>query len=332
MRARSLQLLDKAKSALVSAVEIYNKPDFAYREETFSILALNAWELLLKAKIVAAANNNPRSIYVYQKRQTKSGSMSKRQYIKINRAGNPHTMGLSQLLTSLDRDPATRLSPAIKSNLHALIEVRDNAVHYMIAGPGLSKRVLEIGMASVRNFIDLAQRWFSEDLSEYSLYLMPIGFVPPLGTVAGISPSGDEAKLLQYLEYLIDTSDDERSMGYSVALEVDISMKRSSSDTSLAVTITHDPDAPRVQLTEEDLRQRYPWEYAELAQNLRERYVDFKANAKYHSIRKPLRTDPRYVKTRLLDPGNPKSLKKDFYSRNIVMVFDRYYTRKWASS
>jgi hypothetical protein len=328
MLARSRQLVDKAKSALVSAIEVYNKPDFAYREETFSILALNAWELLLKAKIVADADNDPRSVYVREKRRTKSGEWSKKKYFKRNRAGNPHTIGLSELVATLDKDSARRLSPAVKSNLYALIEVRDNAVHYMIAGPGLSKRVLEIGMASVRNFIDLAQRWFSMDLSEYSLYLMPIGFIPVVGAVDGVSPSGDEARLLKYLESLIGSNDDERSMGYSVALEVDISMKRSSSDASLAVTVTDDPNAPRVHLTEEDIRQKYPWDYAELSRRLRERYVDFKMNRKYHSIRMPLRADPRYVKTRLLDPGNPKSSKKDFYSPNILTFFDRHYTRK----
>ena len=41
-------LLDKSLAAAVSAIEVYNKPDFKYREETFAILMVNAWELLLK--------------------------------------------------------------------------------------------------------------------------------------------------------------------------------------------------------------------------------------------------------------------------------------------
>ena len=39
-----------AIAATVGAIEIYNKPDFPYRSETFCILAINGWELLLKAK------------------------------------------------------------------------------------------------------------------------------------------------------------------------------------------------------------------------------------------------------------------------------------------
>ncbi|MGI6660956.1 MAG: DUF3644 domain-containing protein [Bacillota bacterium] len=43
-------LLERAIAAMVSALEVYNKPTFRYRAESFTILAINAWELLVKAK------------------------------------------------------------------------------------------------------------------------------------------------------------------------------------------------------------------------------------------------------------------------------------------
>jgi hypothetical protein len=39
MKARSKQLVDRAVAATVAAIEIYNKPDFQYRNETFAVLA-----------------------------------------------------------------------------------------------------------------------------------------------------------------------------------------------------------------------------------------------------------------------------------------------------
>jgi hypothetical protein len=57
---RSVRFLQKAESALLSSIEVYNRPTFAYREETFAILALNAWELLLKAKLLAEHDNKPK--------------------------------------------------------------------------------------------------------------------------------------------------------------------------------------------------------------------------------------------------------------------------------
>ena len=38
--------VEKSVGAALSAIEIYNKPDFKYREETFAILMINSWELL----------------------------------------------------------------------------------------------------------------------------------------------------------------------------------------------------------------------------------------------------------------------------------------------
>lgn len=46
MKSRSKELIDKAIAATVSMIEVYNKPGFQYRAETFCILAINGWELL----------------------------------------------------------------------------------------------------------------------------------------------------------------------------------------------------------------------------------------------------------------------------------------------
>jgi hypothetical protein len=58
-RGSSRHLIRNAKSALLAAIEIYNKPGFQYRDENFVILLLNAWELCLKALI----SKNAESIY-----------------------------------------------------------------------------------------------------------------------------------------------------------------------------------------------------------------------------------------------------------------------------
>lgn len=64
MKARSRELLDRAIVAMVAAIDVYNKPNFPYRAESFTILALNAWELLLKARWLALHSNQLSSLYV----------------------------------------------------------------------------------------------------------------------------------------------------------------------------------------------------------------------------------------------------------------------------
>ena len=55
-----------------------DKPGFRYREKSFAILMLNAWELLLKARIVKENRNGIKSIEIWEPRQTKSGAPTKR--------------------------------------------------------------------------------------------------------------------------------------------------------------------------------------------------------------------------------------------------------------
>lgn len=325
---RSSRLFRKAEAALLAAIEIYNKPDFKYREETFAILMLNAWELLLKAKLVLANNNDHRCLFVCESRPTASGAQSQKRYIKRNRSGNPLTKSIGQVIAALDADAGSRLSEQVRANLDALIEIRDSATHYFSASPQLAKQVLEIGTAAVKNFIELARRWFDQDLSGYTLYLMPVGFVGTPASMTALPASPDESKLVNYLAKVVRDAKPASGDDFSVALEVNLSFKRSPPGTAAAVAVTTDPSAPRVTLSEEDIRKTFPWDYDALVSRLRKRYTDFKVTKKFHAIRQPLKSDPRYVRTRLLDPGNPRSSRKDFYNPNILQEFDKHYTRK----
>ncbi len=69
---------------MLSAIEIYNKPDFHFREETFAILAINARELMLKARLLQLGDNRISTILVYERmyerRQLQDGSLSKECY------------------------------------------------------------------------------------------------------------------------------------------------------------------------------------------------------------------------------------------------------------
>ena len=56
-------MLDKSEEAFLMAIEIYNKPTIKYRLEGFSFFICNAWELLLKAKMLC----DGKSIYYFDK-------------------------------------------------------------------------------------------------------------------------------------------------------------------------------------------------------------------------------------------------------------------------
>src|SRR5262245_12001728 len=121
MKARARELVDKGVSAMISAIEIYNKPDFKYREETFAILAINAWEVLLKGKWLRDNNNQIRSLYVMEKRFSLSKKPYNKSRVKLTESGNPLTHSLQYLVKKLVEEGS--LPEPVHRNLKALGEI-----------------------------------------------------------------------------------------------------------------------------------------------------------------------------------------------------------------
>src|SRR5690606_2057820 len=128
---RSRLMLEKSVAAMLSAIEIYNKPDFKYREETFAVLCINAWELLLKAKVLNLAGNKPAALYVLEYKLLKSGERSKIKRPKKNRSGNPMSVGIFECFRIITEDYGVKIEKAVQDNLVALTEIRDNAIHFV---------------------------------------------------------------------------------------------------------------------------------------------------------------------------------------------------------
>ena len=150
--ARYVYLVDKAIAAAISAIEVYNKPAFRYREETFSILMLNSWELLLKARILKENNNKLRSIEVWENARISLGYPERSLKQKRNRAGNAMTIGLSAAIATVEQYSEDKIDQHVVENIVLLTEIRDNAIHFHNAGMGLRKRIQEVGAAALRNF------------------------------------------------------------------------------------------------------------------------------------------------------------------------------------
>lgn len=321
-----LKLFEKAVAAITSAVEIYNKPAFRYRDETFSLLALNAWELLLKARVVQVNGGKQNTIFVYEKRKTKTGLLSSKEYLKRSRSNNPMTIGIRSAIGKLDLHAPSQLPDAVKNNIEALIEVRDCSSHFFATSIALRRQLLEVGTAAVRNFVWYGRKWFNRDLSDELQILLPIGFVNVGGTL--VIASTEEKRLLQCIGELAASSAASETSDLHFQTAIDIQIKKSGCTDTPAVKITNDPSATPVVLVEENLAQLFPWTYDELNKRCKQRYADFSANQKYQNLRKMIAGDNKLCKVRLLDPANPKGINKPFYSPNVLAFFDKHYTIK----
>ncbi len=326
-KSRSRLLAEKSIAAMLSAIEIYNKPDFQYREETFSILAVNSWELLLKSRILQLSKNRLSSILEYERRQNVDGSLSIKSFRKRNRSGNSISISILKAYDMLNSEYGDKLDPVLRKNIEALIEIRDNSVHFINSDFGLSKKIQEIGTASIKNYVRLIKRWFALDLSQYNFYLMPLAFIRDTNCGNVCSLNLHEQKLLQYFSSNEFVGDDE-TKDFNFMLDIEIRFKRVSDNIGTLINISSSPNAVPVLLTEENIREKYPWSHEVLATRLSKRYTDFKVNKKYHDIKRKLQSDKRYCHHRYLDPDNVNSTKKCFYNPNIVKEFDKHYRRK----
>lgn len=324
MKARSQELLEKSVSAMISAIEIYNKPDFKYREETFAILAINSWELLLKAKWLKENKNKIHSLYVREKTKKKDGTPSKIQTIKTTGSGNPFTHSLEYLSTKLHESGL--LNGLARQNIDALREIRDSSVHFYNRNTLFAIRLQEVGSACVKNFVQACKDWFEFDLSCYNFYLMPLAFMDTSTSAALIALNKEESNLIQYIAGL-DAANDPNSE-YSVSVNVELRFSKSKASDALAVQISNDPTAAKVQLTQEQFKDKYPLNFNELKKRCKTRYIDFLLNKKFHSIKDSFIGNQKYSITKVLDPDNPKSVKQVWYSEAVFSELDKHYSKK----
>ncbi len=282
MMALNEKFVEKSLCAALSAIEIYNKPDFRYREETFSILMTNAWELLLKAKALKDNNDKPESLYAY----TNDGK------VKINRSGNPLTIELRGLMKT------GNLDDVVQENLDRLIEIRDSAIHF-IEDETLAYVVYCLGSANLKNYNKLMDHWFNRNLKQYNLYILPLAFAYSFHTLTALDLDKKPECISRFLRSVAETQksfSDKKEFHFvcEIATKM-VSAKKIIGDADIVAAI--DPNAETV-IVEKVLApiDKYKFSYQELWEKAKEakgeiKQTDFVSILKENQIK----SDKRYA-------------------------------------
>ena len=314
-------LLDKSIASMLSAIEIYNKPNFGYREETFAILAVNAWELLLKAYLLRINKYKLNSIYILEFVRKKDGTPSNRKKPVLNNCGNPKTIAISEAIKRLGQ--INVIHKNLTDSIESIIELRDNAVHF-VNEKTIVKEIQELGFACIKNYMSVIKKWNLEiELSEYNFYLMPLAYVDSKVYAESVTTS-ETKNYLDFIKNKIrnkDISDDD----FDIAISIDIFFKKTNSFDALGVT--YDKDGVGITMTEENIRDRYPLTHKNVIERCKSRYSDFKQDRNFNANMKQIKSDKALHHIRKLDPENKKSIVKPFYSSNIWQVLDKHYTK-----
>ena len=296
-----------AREALLAAVEIYNKPKVEYREQTVAFLIVNAWEVLIKARIVQQSGGKIQSIYQYKP--------NSREYRRSH--GDILTIRIRDALNQ------SKLPEELKSNINGIIKIRNRATHLGVLVPELKKTILEFSTASVQNFVKIYTGWFNESID--APYLLPLGFVGNARTTVATYPVRQK-ELLKELSDLVKPHNLTDS-GYSVAMHVQVEISRGLSGGG-SIGLTNDPSVPKVSISDDEALKTFPTPYNKLVDKCRSRYSDFKQNNRFHLAMKDVHQDPKCTYERKLDPTSEISNKKRFYNLEQTLAkLDNEYTK-----
>lgn len=298
-----------AASALLAAIEIYNKPTVEYREQTLALLITNAWEVLLKAHLVQLAGGKLEAIYA---RDSKTGRIERDPDTR-----EPFSIGLKP---ALGRVP---LPKEVKANVEGLIQVRNRAAHLGVLSTEARERILSFGTASVHNFVKLSTKWFGQVVQVP--YLLPVGFLGHATVVKETYPrrQRDLIKALDELVYSADTP----SSDYSVVMHVDVNLNRGLSGGG-NIGVTNDPSVPLVRVSDDEALGYYSATYADVVSACKERYSNYIRNRKFGQLMKLVKADAECSLERKLNPNSDRTARSFFYNLDATLTkLDNYYTR-----
>ncbi len=316
-------LIEKAIAALISSIEVYNKPDFKYREESFCVLMINAWELLLKAKLLEDNGNSKKSLYVKFHPKKKNGEKGKGWKYKKTRTGNYLTISIVKCINRLKE--TSILDEITESNILTLLEFRDNATHFYNPSLELAKSLHEVGSASVTSFINYLEVWFRKNLNQFNLYLLPLSFFVD-GTYKSILSLKEEKKLVDYINKTKKLHPYNSGSKNNYALFINIEFGKNSKSSS-GFHLTNDPNTTGVHLSTGELQAKYPLNFNQLVEKCKSRYSNFIQNMKFFDKKANYENDPRYCYKLYFNLTNSGSSKK-YYSSAILEELDKFYTKK----
>jgi len=328
MRSNVDALIEKSIACAVSAIEVYNKPDFKYREETFSILMINSWELALKAKMIKESNNNIKVIYVKENIPKKQGGKSKRWKYKTNKSGYIITLGIEQIIQHFEN--TNSIDKRCLENIQVLNVIRNCAIHLLNKDRELCNIVYEIGSANLKNYIQFLMESFNKDLSKYNFYLMPLSFYNDYEIVDNlkIQDNSFKDKLKKDILDLNSKYKSGPNEKYNILLATKVVFTKGDSTIGVSLNRQGKTSDFTINLTDDEIDKRYPLSYGDLVGLMRKKFSDFKKDKKFDKLNARLRQNSKNAYQRFLNNKDKKGTCRWQYNDSILNDFEKYYKKK----
>jgi hypothetical protein len=180
-------LLGNSTSAMLAAIEIYNKPQFTYRSECFVILLLNAWELAFKSLL----SKNRVRIFKPKERDKPYTTLGLLDSMEAGKSLFPHGIPYRP----------------VAENIGRLVDYRNNAVHFYNE-PGFEVLIYGLAQTSIVNYRDFVSACFDRDIaSEVNISLLPLSFGTAPDPIQFLGSGGNGSSKPAVTEFLRMISD-----------------------------------------------------------------------------------------------------------------------------
>lgn len=323
-------LIDNSKSAMISCIELHNKPIFPYRYQVCVVLAITAWEKLLKAYILG---NHVEVNIICEDGTTK-----------------PFDECVKFVSSNLGKE-----FRVIEENISKVYEYRCNIIHFY--EENINHVLFSLLHKNVLFYNDFLKDKFNIDMAEETnLFLLPIGFKPYatpidfLGKKSELEETSDAVQkfiksIVKSTKNLLDEGiEDSILSGFTMTVINENRIKNAdiiagiSKDPSKAkvvvtnvlskVKITDDENVKEIAIDEQSLfKTVYVFNHHNVVKKSRGLYSNFKQNQKFNDIIRSVKGNPTYHKCRYLNPHEQKGMGQDWYSAAVFDELDKNYTR-----
>lgn len=270
----SEQLMKRSHDAFTLALEVYNRPTLGNRVEAFTIMMVNAWELMLKSEL--ANREGASSIF-------KEGDFS----ISIREA-------MCKLMESSDN---------VAKNLETLIDLRDHAIHLLI--PELQPQLSRLFQATVLNY----QKRYKAIMGNSPLAGQSVGLLSLIvdgcePEVAVIKETYGELTATQVKSFLGKFTEMARkcdSDEFSISVDYKLALTKKSSESDLSLSLSDGGEKAIIirETKDPDITHPYHQNTAIAEINLRQKLVkitsySFQAVVKKNKTQKAKRSNYHY--------------------------------------
>lgn len=256
-------------SAMLAAIEIYNKPRMEYRDEVTVLLVVNAWELALKAALKKA--NKP---IFYKKRR-----------------GEPYrTLAAEDALKQVAIHklfPSSVDGKALEVNVRALIEYRNRTTHLYAAN--LGEMIYPFLQTSVLNFRDFMLYHFQKDLADSITWqLLPLGAKAPSEPVQFMKATPSDKAIAEVQDFIDDLrkiivrAEADGADMQRVAAMYDVHMRSTKAVSSADLVVSVNPEGKPVIVKKTDPNESHPYSATELLARVNARRKGRRLNSYDH--------------------------------------------------